>query len=49
MTLNSVIRGSTYYFKVTASNVIGEGDYSLEISVLAATEPLIPDEPTIGI
>jgi hypothetical protein len=37
MTLNPVIRGSTYYFKVTASNMIGESNSSLEMSVLAAT------------
>jgi hypothetical protein len=48
MTLTPVIRGSTYYFKVTASNVIGESDDSLEMSVLAATEPLIPTTPTVG-
>lgn len=36
----SVVRGSTFYYKVTALNIIGESDYSTELEVLAATEPL---------
>ena len=47
VTLNSILRGSTYYFKVSAENVIGHSEYSAEITVLAATKPLIPDAPTI--
>ena len=48
MTLGEVVRGATYYFKVTASNQIGEGGYSAEISVLAATIPLRPNVPSIA-
>jgi titin len=42
-------RGQLYWFKVTAWNVIGESEYSLENSILAATVPLAPDRPTIAV
>jgi hypothetical protein len=50
MTLSGadVVRGSTYHFKVTAVNIIGEGAFSDELSVLAATEPLAALAPSIA-
>ncbi len=45
-TLSSgVVAGTTYVFKYRARNIIGWGDYSPELSVLAASSPDPPAEP----
>jgi hypothetical protein len=48
-TVTGLDRGELYYFKVSAFNIIGESSFSDENSILAATVPLQPAQPTIAV
>lgn len=41
---STVTIGFTYTFKVSASNIIGSGDYSSSFDIIAATEPEAPTD-----
>jgi len=48
-TVAGLYSGSTYTFKVRARNAVGYGEFSTELSVLAAQKPDIPLAPTTSI
>lgn len=48
-TITGLLRGTLYYIKVTATNLIGESPSSLETAILAATVPLAPNQPTVSL
>jgi hypothetical protein len=48
-TMTGLSRGITYYFKVTAWNIIGESASSVESYILAATVPIAVVQPVISV
>lgn len=48
-TVTGLSRGITYYFRVTAWNIIGESTSSIESFVLAATVPAAVVLPVISV
>jgi hypothetical protein len=44
---SDVVNNNTYYYKITASNIIGEGDPSLETSARPSTD-IVPDNTDNG-
>ena len=42
----AVTNGTTYYYKVTATNINGEGVASNEVCASPAANPVVPDAPT---
>jgi len=45
-TLENVVTGSTYQFKLQASNLYGHSPFSQVVSILAAQKPEVPIVPT---
>jgi len=48
-TMTGLSRGITYYFKVTAWNIIGESTSSIESFIMAATVPIAVVQPIISV
>lgn len=46
-TASSVVAGKTYSFKISAVNIVGEGNMSPSVQIIAATLPGTPSTPTI--
>ena len=43
---NAAVNGTTYFYKVSAVNAVGEGGFSNELSAVPAGSPTVPDAPS---